>query len=198
MSLIRIKHLIIFCFFINDDYNSKITKIILFFFLFILYLTVNALFFDDSTMHEIYIKNGEFNFIYQIPKIIYSTMICSAINTIVSILSLTERNILEFKRIEMNIEKKFLNLIKCIKIKFILFFIVSFLFLIFFWYYISCFCAIYINTQLHLLKNSIISFGLTMIYPFGLYLLPGIFRIPSLKGKNKDCLYKISKIIQII
>ena len=198
LSLIRIKHLIIFCFFINNDYNSKITKIILFFFLFILYLTVNALFFDDSTMHEIYIKNGEFNFIYQIPKIIYSTMICSVINTIVSALSLTERNILKFKRIEMNIEKKFLNLIKCIKIKFILFFIVSFLFLIFFWYYISCFCAIYINTQLHLLKDSIISFGLTMIYPFGLYLLPGIFRKPSLKEKNKDCLYKISKIMQII
>ena len=33
-----------------------------------------------------------------------------------------------------------------------------------------------------------------MIYPFGIYLLPGIFRIPALKAmkKDKNTLYKIS------
>ena len=35
---------------------------------------------------------------------------------------------------------------------------------------------------------------------FCIYLIPGIFRIPSLrnKKKNSECLYNISKIIQII
>ena len=202
LSLIRLKHLIIFCFYTYKDYNSKIIKIFLFLFLFSLYLTVNSLFFDDSTMHKIYEENGKFNFIYQIPKIIYSSLICSIVNLIVTKLSLTERNIIGFKlRLNsINKEGEYINLIKCIKIKFTLFFIVSFLFLIFFWYYVSCFCAIYKNTQLHLIKDSIVSLGLTMIYPFVLYLFPGIFRISSLKdkNKNKECAYKISKAFQFI
>ena len=39
-----------------------------------------------------------------------------------------------------------------------------------------------------------------MLYPIGLNLLPGFFRIPALRAKNKDkqCLYKISKIIALI
>ena len=33
-----------------------------------------------------------------------------------------------------------------------------------------------------------------MIYPFGLCLIPGICRIPSIQAENKDkkCLYKLS------
>ena len=58
------------------------------------------------------------------------------------------------------------------------------------------FGAIYKNTQYHLLKDTLISFGLSLIYPLGIYLLPGIFRIPALSNKNK-CLYKFSKILQI-
>ena len=77
---------------------------------------------------------------------------------------------------------------------------ISFLFLAFFWLYLSCFGVIYKNTQVYLLKDTLISFGLSLIYPFFIYLLPGVFRILSLRDKNskKECLYKISKIIQSI
>ncbi len=120
------------------------------------------------------------------------------INTILRILALSNNEILGFKK---NKDKKKLderknNLENNLKIKFILYFILSFIFLIFFWYYISMFGAIYKNTQYHLLKDTLISFGLSLIYPLGIYLLPGIFRIPSLSNKNK-CLYKFSKILQI-
>ena len=39
-----------------------------------------------------------------------------------------------------------------------------------------------------------------MIYPFGLNLLPGIFRFPALRAKNKDkvCLYKISCLLALL
>ena len=48
------------------------------------------------------------------------------------------------------------------------------------------FGAIYKNTQIHLLKDTLVSFGLSLIYPFGIYLLPGLFRIPALSNrKNK-------------
>ena len=88
--------------------------------------------------------------------------------------------------------------LKILVIKFILFFILIFLFLIFFWYYLSCFSAVYFNTQIHLLKDTLIGFGFSLIYPFAFNLLPGIFRLPSLKNNKRKYLYRLSKIIQLI
>ena len=48
------------------------------------------------------------------------------------------------------------------------------------------FCAIYKNTQIHLLKDTLMSFGLSMISPFVIYLLPGLFRIPALSNIKKN------------
>ena len=86
-----------------------------------------------------------------------------------------------------------------LKIKFALFFVISFIFLFLFSYYVICFCGVYINTQTHLIKDSVISFGISLLYPFGIYLLPGIFRIFALKNKKKDrsIIYRISKILQM-
>ena len=84
-----------------------------------------------------------------------------------------------------------------LKIKFILYFIMSYIFLLSFWYYLSMFGVIYRNTRYHLLKDTLISFGLSSIFPFGIYLLPGIFRIPSFSNKNRQFLYKLSKILQM-
>ena len=60
------------------------------------------------------------------------------------------------------------------------------------------FCVIYKNTQMHLLKDTLMSFGLSLIIPFVIYLLPGIFRIPSLSNANKkrQYLYNFSKFLQ--
>ena len=197
-SLIKRKQILIFTFYTSNDYNSKEIKICLFFFSFALYFTVNALFFNDSTMHEIYENNGQFNFIYQLPQIIYSTIISSIINIFATFLSLSEKNILSLKNQKSIIEQK--KVINRLIIKFIFFFIWIYILLILFWYYISCFCAVYINTQIHLLKNTLISYVLYLLYPLGLCLIPGIFRIPSLTAakKDKECLYKFSRFLQMI
>ena len=72
--------------------------------------------------------------------------------------------------------------------------------MLFFWYFISCFCAVYSNTQLILISDTLISFGISMLYPFGLNLFPGMFRISALQAKNKDkiCLYKFSELLALI
>ena len=153
-------------------------------------------------MHKIYENKGQFDFIYQLPQIIYSTLISILLKQIISKLCLTEKDIVKIKKEETSesslIMKK--KIIKCIKLKFILFFTFVFLFLLFFWYYISCFCAIYKNTQVYLIKNTIIGFVGLLIYPFIIYLIPGIFRIPALEAekKNKQFLFKLSKIAQAI
>ena len=202
LSLIRTKHMLFFAFYSNKDYNSQIIKISLFLFSFNLYDTTNALFFTDDTIHQIYQNSGKFDFIYQLPHILYSTIISAIINLLIKFLSLSEKIIIQLKN-ELN-EKNYKIIIpkkiKCLKIKFILFYILSFIFLIFFWFYLSCFCAVYKNTQMHIIEDTLISFGLSLLYPFGLYLLPGFLRIPSLKAINKDkkSLYEISQIIQLI
>ena len=62
------------------------------------------------------------------------------------------------------------------------------------------FCAIYVKTQLHLIKDTLISFGLSLLYPFGINLIPGIFRIPflSIQKNKRTYLYNLSKIFQMI
>ena len=198
-SLLKVKHLLIFTFYTNTDYNSRIIKLSLFIFSFALFLTINALFFTDSTMHKIYENHGIFNFVYQLPKILYSTIISAIINAIVKFLSLSEKNILQIKNEKTNVDIISMKIIKKLKIKLLLFYILIILFLLFFWFYLSCFCAVYTNTQYHLIKDTLISFGLSLIYPFGINLLPGIFRISSLSDQNKSkkYIYIISKVIQI-
>ena len=198
LSLLKRKHILIFTFYTSDDYNSKEIKICLFIFSFALYFTVNALFFNDTTMHKINEDYGNYNFIYQLPQIIYSTLISSVINILATFLSLSEKNILSLKSKYLNFERK--NVIYRLTIKFILFFALIYLLLFLFWFYLSCFCAVYINTQIHLIKDTLISYGLYLLYPLFLCLIPGIFRIPSLATKkpDKECLYKLSGILQLI
>ena len=200
-SLLRTKNLLIFSFWPNEkDYNSRIIKIYLFFFTFTTYYIVNAFFFDESTFEQINEDDGHFNFIYQIPQILYSTLISSVINALVKYLALSEQHIVELKQIKTNmiLTKKSKRVFKLLHYKFLLFFIICSILLLFFWYYLACFGAIYRNTQLHLLKDSIISFSFSLLYPFGYFLVPGIFRIPSLIKKNRKCLYNFSKFIQAL
>ena len=201
ISLIKTEHLLIFAFCKSEDYNSRAIKISLFILNLVISFTVNALFFNDSTMHQIYEDEGSFNFIYQTPQILYSSVICGVLNGIIKILALTEDRILELKQEKDNDKDKLILLAENIKriifYKLLSFFILSFSILGISWYYISCFCCIYKNTQLHLIKDTLISFGLSSLYPFILFLVPGIFRISALKAekKDKEYMYNFSKIL---
>ena len=64
------------------------------FIFFSLNITVNTLFLDEATMHIIYVNEGKYNFIHQIPLILYSTLISSLINTIIKLFSLIEKDII--------------------------------------------------------------------------------------------------------
>ena len=201
-SLLKKKQIILFTFLPARDYNLLSLKFALFLLSFSLYFTINGFFFSDETMHKIHEDNGAFNIIYQIPQILYSSIVSSIINMILKLLSLSEKDILSLKQ-EKDLQRatKYAKTIqRYIIIKFIIFFILSNILLLFFWYFISCFCAVYTNTQMILIKDTLVSFGLSMIYPFGLNILPGLFRMPALRAKNKDkkCLYKISTIIALI
>jgi hypothetical protein len=201
-SLLKKKQLLLFAFYPNNDYNLTAVKISLLILSFSLYFTINGFFFNDTTMNKINKDHGKYNLLFQIPQIFYSTIISTIINIILKWLSLSEKQILHIKKEKyyFNAKKISNSIIKCLKIKISIFFILSFLLMLFFWYFISCFCAVYNNTQKILIIDTLISFGLSMIYPIGLNLIPGFFRIPALKDKeqNKIYLYKLSGYLALI
>ena len=199
-SLIKYNHPLIFSFGCYQDYNPKIIKIFLFFYSFILDLTINALFFNDDTMHKIYEDKGKFNFLYQIPQIMYSTLISKFIDGFIRKLALSQDNIVELKqeKDKAKLNKKYIRTKRILKKKFIAFFLISFIILMFFWYYLICFCGIYVNTQMHLIKDSGFSLFTGLLIPFAMYLIPGIFRISSLRVEKptRGFLYKFAAFIE--
>ena len=200
LSLIKTKHIIVFSFFYSDDFNPKIIKIDLFFIYIVLFFTVNALFFTDNTIHKIYLDEGSYNFIYQFPRILLSSLIPPVIIFPLKLLALSERNILEFKNktaIE-KLDEEHNNLNKKLNIKFIIHFILGILLLICFWYYLAMFGVIFKNTKLHLIFNTLISFSFSLIYPFIFYLITSLLRTSALSNDKRGGLYKISLILQAL
>ena len=199
--LVKREHLIVFTFIFCSDLNLLCIKLSLFVFSISLDFSTNVLFFTDESMHKIFLDYGKYNFIQQIPQIIYSTVISELFDVFLKFLSLSEKEIYETKK--CNNMKKAANevkkLIKRIKIKFFLFFLVCFVLMSFFCYFISCFCAVYENTQIILFNDSAFSFLISLIYPFVLYLIPATLRFIALRSKTKDkrFLYKISNIFPL-
>ena len=156
-------------------------------------ITVSAMFYSDSTMHKIYVDYGKFDFIYQLPQMIYSFIISTILENLLNNFGLYEKHIIEIKNNNVNKEK----LLKKIKIKIILFFIIANILLFFFWIYLGCFCAVYKNTQIHLLIDIFSSFGISCITLFIVVFLSYIFRLISLKNKKgkNPFLFKFSNIL---
>ena len=200
ISLLRTKHILIFSFFNFKDYNSSIIKMYIFFFSFQIDYSINAMFYSESTMHKIYLDGGNFDIIYQIPSMIYSSVLSIAFINLIKILGLCENNIMSLKNCKyQKIKETMKREMKCIQIKIFLFFIITYILLFAFWIYVGCFCAVYKNTQIHLLKEVATSLGVSFLTPFFISLLPGIFRIPSLKkNTNRIMLFQISKILQFL
>ena len=200
-SLLKTKHDLINSFINSNDYNSKIIKIDIFFIGFAIESSVNGLFYNDDTMHKIYKSSGVFDWKTQLPIIICSTLISKILNEPLNFFGLSNDDIISFKQNirNINFKNRINSLKKRLSIKFIIFFIIGFILLSFLWYYISLFCVIYKNTQFHLVYDTIIGFGLSMLFPFGIYLIPAIFRMIALSDKKskRKFLYDFSKFFLI-
>ena len=200
-SLIKTKQIFIFTFLNFDDYNSGVIKKFIFFLLFALHYTINALFFNDSNMHQIFEEQGNYIINYQIKFILLSAVLSTALlRIILYTLVLTDKSIFEIKRqvnlIHANILKT--KTLKYMKVKFGVFFFLNLILLVSFWYYLTCWNAIYLNTQIYLIKNTLISFAISLFYPFVINIIPVILRKQSLKKSKRECLYNASKIAQLL
>ena len=198
MSLIKRKQPIIFAFCPVKDYNLMIIKLCIFCLSFAIYYSVNYFFFDEKMIHKIYENGGKYDFLYFFDKIIIAFVISYFLTVLIKLIFLSERNILQI-RLKTNYSQA--NVIvptikRNINIKYAIFFILGIIMLIFFWMLLSSFGAVYQNTQIIVLENTLISFGISFIYPFFYNIFPCLFRMCGLNSKS-ECLYNFSKVLQI-
>ena len=201
-SILKRQHLILFTFFSWNDHNLWYIKFARFFFLICTDMAMNVFFFSDDSMHKIYLNYGKYDFIQQIPQIIYSTAISQLLELILCYLSLTDKHFYQIKDIKENKlnANNIFKILKCINYKLISFCIFTLILFAFYWYTVSTFCAVYQNTQNIFIKDSFSSFLTGLLYPFVLYLFPSLLRIIAIRDDKKKRLkfiYKLSDIIPI-
>ena len=83
--------------------------------------------------------------------------------------------------------------LKIIKIRLIIYFVITFILFLFYWYFITSFCAVYNNTQIIFIKDFITSFCLGLLYPFPIQLCFAFIRKISIRKNTKfrKLLYRI-------
>jgi len=200
-NILRREHPILFTFFVYDDYNLIYIKIVRFIFIITTDMVMNLFFFSDESMHKLYVDNGKYDFLQQIPQMIYSIIVSRLVEILLCYLSLTDKPMYQIKYlISNNLQRKMIFVYKCINIKFIIFLVFTFVFIIFYWYVVAAFCSVYKNTQIAFIKDWIFSFLLDMLIPFIVYLIPASLRILAIRSRNckgSIYIYKLSNIIPI-
>ena len=91
---------------------------------------------------------------------------------------------------KMEIKNKIKKIMKCLKIKIILFIVFELLIMIFFFYYTTAFCHVYESTQISWIIDSVVSFGMSIISLIGISIISCILYKLSINYKIK-ALYRI-------
>ena len=184
----------------DDILSMKIIKIYFLLFCFIFLKFLNTFFYFDNYIIKIYKSKNSNNFIYNLPKIFYSFLILLFFIVLFVKIFLNKNSIKNVikKHIKnpFNFEEKLDKKLKKIKIKNIIFFIITFLLEILFLYYITIFGEIYKNNKKEILLSSIYSILLFIISPFFYCLILSLLKYCSIKNKN-EILYKINIILYI-
>ena len=200
ISVLMREHLVLFTFFSFKDYNLFHVKIERFFIAICTDMTMNGLFFIHESMHKKYTENEDFTFIQKLPQLLFTLLVSHVLEVIICFLCMTDTAFYEIKSLPKTEEnrEKIINIIDCIKNKLMGFYIFTFLLFLFYWYFISAFCAVYQNTQIIFLRDSGISFLISCIDPFIIYAFTCLLRTISLSKsfrRKLSCIYKLSDII---
>ena len=195
ISLIKTKHPF-FCFCCINDYNLFIIKSSIFF---VICFAANYFFFTEDIIHKIYEQGGKYDILFFLPTISISFSIHHILTIIIKLVFLSQRNILEIKRQKTTklASAKSYDVLCCLKIKYVFYFSLGIIFIWIFWLFLSSFSAVYQNTQIILIKNTLISFAISFIYPFFIIIFPCLLRICSLSANNQY-FYNLSKLLQLI
>ena len=128
-------------------------KISFLFSIFAIFLTVNTLFVNDSTFHNLFVYNGNIPIYSDISKIVFSVLISATIKNILLITSFPEKDIIKIRKSgiqELNKRNPTVHKsMSMVIIRCYIFFFISFIILCFIWVYITSFFIIFQHTQMY-------------------------------------------------
>ena len=200
-NVLVFSHIILNVFFRHNDYNLFTVKLGLLFMTFPINLGFNILFYTNKNIKMNYSKalddlSGFWN---NIANTVYSSLLSTTLLIILKFICLTHNSVRvlrKFKDVEYA-RKKSICVLRCIKIRLVIYYLLSFAFLAIFGYYILCFCAIFENTQIELVKSTFTSWLISLLYPLAICLITSIFRSLAFKCNNR-ILYLIKTILQFL
>ncbi len=158
---------------------------------------LNALFYTDEYISDAYHNEGILNFFSGLPKAIYSLIATLITTNLLKMLSNSKSELMEIIR---NKEKEinYIDLIniklKKLRNKLITYFIFVFVLGLFFFYYVSSFCAVYRNSQKYWFIGCLESFAMDLMVAIIICLIISSLRYLSLK-KQVKCLYVLVNFI---
>ena len=158
-----------------------------------------ALLFSDKYINNIYDNNGKYKVFYHLPNCLISVAITYVLDAFLYHLIISRnqfQEVMENPKIK-NHQKEFESIIKCLKVKIIIFFIIDFIITGFSWYFCSIFCALYKNTAKFWLISLMISLCIHLILPFILCLIPTTIKNCALKNKSRKT-YNFNKCLEIL
>jgi H+/Cl- antiporter ClcA len=132
--------------------------------------------------------------------IIISSIICYAMDKIIKFIFLSDYNILSIYKEALfnNAKIRAKQVRKVLLIKYVLFYIIGIIYIIFSGYYLSIFGAVYRNTQFILIKNIILSYAISSIFPFIIIIIPSLLRRYALKDSTRGWVFNISRYLQYL
>jgi Na+/melibiose symporter-like transporter len=165
-------------------------------------MAMNGFFYADKSIHKLFLNGVKYNFGQQILQIVLSIIITHVMEVILCFLSLTDRYIYEIKALPKDEKKpdKIFDILQKVRIKLMIFFISCLAISLFYWYFISAFCAVYYNTQgLYILDCflSFIFFSINLCIIYAILALLRYLSLKRIKKKKIKCLYNTSRVFPI-
>jgi hypothetical protein len=200
-NILMFSHIILNVFFRHNDYNLFTVKLGLLFMTFPINLTFNIFFYTNKNIKLNYEQalNDLSGFWSNIANTVYSSLLSSTLLIMLKFICLTHNSVRvlrKFRDVEFA-RKKSVCVLRCIKIRVVIYYILSFAFLSIFGYYVLCFCAIFENTQKQLVKSTLTSWLISLIYPLIICFVTSIFRSLAFKCNNR-ILYFIKTMMQFL
>ena len=191
--------IILSTFFTENSLHLFIIKLSFFVCSFQISFFLNALFYSDDYISDAYHNDGVLDFVSGLPKSIYSFIATLISSNLLMMLSNSKSELMKIIR-EKSKDNNYFDLInaklKKLRNKLIAYFILVFSFGLFFLYYVSAFCAVYIYSQKYWFYGCLESFAMDSLVALILSLFLALLRYISLKKKIKY-LYKLTDIISI-
>ena len=176
-------------------------KICNFLFIISLFFTFSCLLFRDKYIGERFLtqKSLKVNYTisHDIKRSFYVGLICSFISICFDYLLVIKKKfvlVIRYERDQNQFLKKTKEIIKSYKYRLIFFLTLDFILIIFFWYYVSSFCAVYVGTQSAMIISSLFALLFGSILQFLFAFIITCFRKIGLECNNNIC-YKISQIL---